>query len=94
MIYEKRFRPEAIWSEDWMEAQWAKGKGAVDALNARWMGHLAGPMDIGHIGVACGLGYLDFRHGDRDWRAGHDALADWYETFSARPSMEATQPTG
>ena len=94
MIYEKRFRPEEIWSEPWMEAQWGKVMGAVDALNARWMGHLAGPMDIGHIAVACGLGYLDFRHGDRDWRAGHDALADWYAGFAARPSMQATVPVG
>ncbi|WP_299047795.1 glutathione S-transferase [uncultured Tateyamaria sp.] len=94
MIYEKRFRPEEIWSADWIEAQWGKVEGALDALNARWMSHLAGPMDIGHIGVACGLGYLDFRHGDRDWRKGRDALAKWYDTFAARPSMVETNPQG
>ncbi|MEL6466416.1 MAG: glutathione S-transferase [Pseudomonadota bacterium] len=94
MIYEKRFRPEEIWSTEWIEAQWGKVEGALDALNARWMSHLAGPMDIGHIGVACGLGYLDFRHGDRDWRKGRDALTAWYEAFLARPSMQATEPQG
>ena len=94
MVYEKRFRPEAIWSTDWIEAQWGKVEGALDALNARWMSHLAGPMDIGHIGVGCGLGYLDFRHGDRDWRKGRDALAKWYEGFAARPSMVETTPQG
>ena len=94
MVYEKRFRPEAIWSADWIEAQWGKVEGALDALNARWMSHLAGPMDIGHIGVGCGLGYLDFRHGDRDWRKGRDALAKWYEGFAARPSMVETTPQG
>ena len=94
MVYEKRFRPEAIWSADWIEAQWGKVEGALDALNARWMSHLAGPLDIGHIGAGCGLGYLDFRHGDRDWRKGRDALAKWYEGFAARPSMVETTPQG
>ena len=94
MVYEKRFRPEEIWSSDWIEAQWGKVEGALDALNARWMSHLAGPMDIGHIGVGCGLGYLDFRHGDRDWRKGRDALAGWFESFAARPSMTETAPQG
>ena len=94
MVYEKRFRPEAIWSTDWIEAQWGKVEGALDALNARWMSHLAGPLDIGHIGAGCGLGYLDFRHGDRDWRKGRDALAKWYEGFAARPSMVETTPQG
>ncbi|APX13025.1 glutathione S-transferase [Tateyamaria omphalii] len=94
MVYEKRFREEAIQSADWIEAQWGKVEGALDALNARWMGQLAGKMDIGHIGVGCGLGYLDFRHGERDWRKGRDALAAWYEVFAARPSMRATAPEG
>ena len=94
MVYEKRFRDEAEQSPAWIEAQWGKVEGALDALNARWMSHLAGPMDIGHIGVGCGLGYLDFRHGDRDWRKGRDALATWYTAFAARPSMENTTPQG
>lgn len=94
IVYEKRFRDEAQQSIAWIDAQWAKVAGALDALNARWMGHLAGKMDIGHIAVGCALGYLDFRHGDRDWRKGRDALAGWYETFAARPSMQATAPQG
>ncbi|MEO1364622.1 MAG: glutathione S-transferase family protein, partial [Pseudomonadota bacterium] len=94
MVYEKRFRDEAQQSGAWIEAQWGKVEGALDALNARWMSHLAGPMDIGHIGVGCGLGYLDFRHGDRDWRKGRDALAKWYDGFAMRPSMQATAPVG
>ncbi len=56
------------------------------------MSHLHGPLDIAQIAVACALGYLDFRHADRDWRDGRPALAGWYTAFSARPSMIATQP--
>jgi glutathione S-transferase len=65
---------------------------ALDAIEARWMSHLHGRLDAGQISVACALGYLDFRHGDRDWRKSHPALAAWYQTFAARPSMEATVP--
>ena len=36
---------------------------ALDAVEASWMTHLAGPLEMGQIGFACALGYLDFRHG-------------------------------
>jgi len=42
--------------------------------------------------VGCALSYLDFRHGDRNWRAGRPALAAWYGAFSARDSMAQTEP--
>jgi glutathione S-transferase len=45
---------------------------------------------IGEISVAVLLAYLDFRWPARDWRAPRPALADWFERFSARPSMDGT----
>ena len=92
MVYEMRFRPEDKVYEPWVEGQWAKVSRALDALNTRWMSHLNGRMDMGHIAIGCALGYLDFRHEARSWRTGRDALATWYETFSARDSMVATRP--
>ena len=94
MIYEKRFRPEALQSADWLAGQWSKVARALDALNARWISHLQGRLDAGQIAVGCALGYLDFRHPDRDWRQGRTALADWEAGFSQRPSMMATKPEG
>jgi glutathione S-transferase len=47
---------------------------------------------MGQIAVGCALGYLDFRHGDLDWRKGRPALAAWEEKLRARPSMAATAP--
>ncbi|MHA6326693.1 glutathione S-transferase [Roseivivax sp. CAU 1753] len=94
MTYELRFRPEGRVWEDWIEAQWGKIARALAAVEARWMSHLAGPLDAGQIAVGCALGYLDLRHDARGWRDGHAALADWYEGFSARPSMQATVPEG
>jgi glutathione S-transferase len=92
MVYEHRVRPEDKVFEGWVEAQWGKAMGAVQAINDRWMGHLAGPMDAGQIGVACALGYLDFRHPDRDWRVACPDLATWYAKMQDRPSIAATAP--
>jgi len=92
VTYERRLRPEDKQSKEWMEAQMGKLLGACSALNDRWMSHLKGPLDIGHIAVGCALGYVDFRHPDAGWRRGNEALADWFATFEKRPSMQATQP--
>jgi len=92
MVYEKRVRPEEMRHQPWIEAQWAKAARALDAVEARWMSHLAGPMDMGHIAMGCALGYLDFRHGDRDWRKGRDTLTAWEAGFATRDAMRATVP--
>lgn len=94
IIYEARFRPESLQSAEWMAGQWSKVDRALEVLESRWLGHLAGHLDMAQIGVGCALGYLDFRHGDRGWRDGRPGLAAWYEEFAARPSMMATQPQG
>ncbi len=92
MVYEVRSRPEDQRSPEWVEAQWAKVLRGLEALEGRWMSHLHGNLDMGQIAVGCALGYLDFRHPDRDWRHAHMALAAWEKSFAARPSMEATKP--
>lgn len=92
VAYEERFRPEDKQWDLWKDAQWGKIERACAALNQRWMAHLAGPLDMGQIAVACALGYLDLRHDARGWRKGNDALAAWYADFSERPSMVATRP--
>jgi glutathione S-transferase len=94
MIYEDRLRPEEIRFADFVEAQWEKIARALDALESRWMSHLYGRLDIGQIAVGAALGYLDFRHGDRNWRHGHESLAAWETRFAARDSMQATVPVG
>ena len=92
IVYEARLRPADIQFPEMVEGQWAKITRALDVLNERWMSHLSGRLDIGHIAVGCALGYLDFRLDDRGWRAGRDALAGWYATMAERPSMQATVP--
>ncbi len=92
MRYEVALRPEDKQSSEWLEAQWAKIARSLDALESRWMGHLAGPLCMGQIATGCALGYLDFRHDARNWRQGRPALAAWYARFAERPSMQATTP--
>ena len=92
LIYEVRFRPTEMQSGDWMTGQWAKVSRGLDALEGRWLSHLAGPLHMGQIGTGCALGYLDFRHETYDWRADQPGLAAWYAVFRQRPSMIDTAP--
>ncbi len=94
MTYEIRLRPEDARSAPWVEGQWAKIDRALDTLEARWMSHLAGPVDIGQIAVGCALGYVDFRHDARGWRDGRPALSAWEARFAQLPAMAATRPVG
>ncbi len=91
-VYEKRARPEHLWHQPWLDAQWEKVTRGLDALNRQWLSHLHGPLTIGQIATGCALSYLDFRHADKPWRDGRDALADWHAGFAARPSMTETAP--
>ncbi len=94
ITYEGRLRPAEKQSDEWREAQWAKIARSLNALESVWLSHLQGPLNAGQISVACALAYLDFRHDARNWRAGRAVLADWFEGFAQRPSMQATAPIG
>ena len=90
MVYEKRCRPEEIWSTDWIEGQWQKITRALDHLEAT---PPVGAFTADHIATACVLGYLDFRHADRNWREARPALAAWFAEVSSRPSLKETVPS-
>ena len=94
MLYEDRLRPEEKRFDGWVEGQWAKIARALDTLEARWMSHLNGPLDMGQIAIGVALSYLDFRFDARGWRQGRPELARWHEAFAARESMAATVPQG
>jgi glutathione S-transferase len=94
MRYETFVRPAALQFPDWVEGQWSKVERALDAAGGMWAAHLAGDFDMGHAAMACALGYLDLRHGARNWRAGRPGLAAWFDRVSARDSIRATVPQG
>jgi glutathione S-transferase len=61
-------------------------------LEARWLPYLSGPLCMGQIALGCAIGYIDFRHDARNWRATRPGLAAWDARFAARPAMVATRP--
>jgi len=44
------------------------------------------------VAIGCGLGYLDFRFAELNWRATHPQSAAWFALFDAHPAMAATRP--
>ena len=89
--YETFVRPEEKRWQPWIDNQLAKTRRTLDHLETRAEGY-GGHLCIGTISLGCMLGYIDFRFETEGWRDGRPALARWYETFSQRPSMQATAP--
>jgi glutathione S-transferase len=90
LVYEKRVRPQDQWNAAWMANQSNKIDRALAHLEAA-PPRLSSPPDIGQIGVACALGYLDLRHEGR-WRAEHPRLVAWLDEFAhAVPAFEETR---
>ncbi len=92
MVYEHRLRPEEMRLAPVVEGYWTKIDRSLDVIASRWMAYLAGPVCMGQIALGCALGYLDLRHGARDWRATRPELAAWEARLAARDSMQATRP--
>jgi len=49
-------------------------------------------LSLGHIAIACALGFVDFRLPHLKWRDRHPEFASWYQDMRLRPSMKATVP--
>lgn len=89
-VYEKRFRPEEHWVAKWTDYQAEKVTRALDMLEAAPPALGATP-NIGHIGLACALGYLDLRF-EGKWRAKYPKLVAWLDDFAAKvPAFEKTK---
>jgi glutathione S-transferase len=80
-------RPQLQQSSETLTAFEMKVRNAVTALDQEAPALAAGAITIGHVAIGCALGYIDFRFAHLGWRAGHDRIAGWHETFAQRPSM-------
>ena len=89
--YERGVRPAELQWPAWLDGQLGKVLRALTELE-RQVDLLQGPLDLAQIGVACALGYLDFRFADLDWRAAYPDLAAFQQAFSQRPSMRGSAP--
>jgi glutathione S-transferase len=90
-LIERSRRPSELYWADWDTRQAEKVTRVLDMLEHN-EDVLEERLTIAQITVGCALGYLDFRFPDEDWRAARPKLAAWFETFSKRPSMQATVP--
>ena len=85
-------RPEA---HRWIV--WASRQRVAIDRSLAWltehMNLLGGQLHMGHLTIACALGYLDFRLAEMNWQERYPDLADWCMEFSARESMRETIPS-
>jgi glutathione S-transferase len=87
--YETAVRPQGLQWREWMVRQGLRVNAECDDLENTWEKDLR-EITGGTIAVAVALAYLDFRLPDWQWRKDRPKLAAFHETFSARPSMQAT----
>ena len=88
--YEARWRPEERREQRWLDHQ----QGKIDRGLAEAEATLAMPprtFHIGHVALACALGYFDHRFEGR-WRQDHPKLVAWFKDFDERvPAFAATR---
>lgn len=92
-VQRERGRPPEGQSDAIRDKQWGKFERAMDWINANPR-VLEGPLNIGHIAIATGIGWVEFRMSDilGDWKARWPMLGAWYDQVSERPSFQATVP--
>jgi glutathione S-transferase len=88
-VVEQLRRPKEFVYQGMVERQSVKINRTLDKIASMTLSQAP---DIATITLGCALGYLDFRMPQLAWREGRDALKLWYESFSARKSMQATVP--
>ena len=92
-VYGARMRPEDKRHDDWLSYQSDKVKRSLDHLSAN-APSLEGDLTIGHVAIACALGYLDLRF-DGKWRETYPTLVSWLDAFRARvPAFDETKFEG
>jgi glutathione S-transferase len=90
LVYEGRFRDPDKHSERWVVHQRGKIARALDAFEKSLPD--AAKTDIVAIGLACALGYLDWRK-PMEWRTKHPRLVEWLDAFAkSEPAYLRTPP--
>jgi glutathione S-transferase len=69
-----------------------KTRAALRQLDDEALALAEAPFAIGHVAIACALGYLDYRFDTFGWRAIAPRLAEWEAQLRTRPSLQQTAP--
>lgn len=85
-------RPTEWQSQPWVDRQMMAVEAGYAWLESRidQLQDVKHGITIGHVAIACALGYTEVRFPDDDWRQRYPQLARWYHMMSERPSMVAT----
>ncbi|MDZ7600823.1 MAG: glutathione S-transferase [Hoeflea sp.] len=91
IMYERRFRPEEMIHQEWIDRQWTKVSRALDYLEAN-MPRSTKALNGGHLALAALLGYLALRFPGK-WERGRPKLKRWSAKFAASfPELDALRP--
>jgi glutathione S-transferase len=91
--YETSIRPEPKRWQEWIDDQWNKIFDVLSWFDAN--PHALDPshLNIAHLALMSGIGYIDFRFGDAiDWRKERPLLSSWVDAVSVRPCFTRTAP--
>ena len=89
-VYEGRWRPQDRHEPKWLDHQQGKVESALVEAEAK-LSKPAPTLHIGHVALACALGYLDMRFEGR-WRQSYPKLVSWLEDFEGRvPAFAETR---
>jgi glutathione S-transferase len=87
-VYERRFRPEDMVYQPWLDKQWSKVVRALDELNAS-PPKLTKKPHGGQIALRATIAYLDLRF-EGKWERGRSKLMRWTKRFDERfPDLAA-----
>lgn len=84
-------KPEGTRSEDWITRKIDSIKRTLNLLSQH-PPEDDEPLSMATISLAVALSYISFRQPQLGWEQTYPALAAWHKMFSARPSMQQTQP--
>jgi glutathione S-transferase len=91
MVFARNERDREAPSKIHLDSVMTRRDAVLDSLDQEAEALTTTPFGVGHIAIGCALSYLDFRFAQDDWRKRHLRLANWHASFTARPSVRATQ---
>jgi glutathione S-transferase len=96
IVYESRYRAAGKHEQGWIDRQAGKVARSLSMLDAAppALDSAADMPNVGHIALACLLGYRDLRF-DPSWRKTYPRLHAWHDDFAALvPVFNATRAEG
>lgn len=85
-------RPEDERSPSVLKLEAVRANRIADALERDVVGGAYAKLDMGALALLTVLGYTERRHRAWSWRTGHEALEQWFDAHSNRPSFRETIP--